>query len=177
MIGKKKWKTYREWSSNFHSSQHENRCWTGILNFNYRFVCNSFVCETIFVNVPILRKPREKSAHVFETRLRIWSRIIRSQFPRKFVRKRPSSALERKLFADAAFIDMDDVTAGRCVLLSRSSNWNGSRCYMPGVMHHIFLLLVKNFRVKSIELQWIFLFFTFVYMNEIDICIMFLLQL
>lgn len=88
-----------------------------------------------------------------ETCLRIWSRTIRFQFPRtKLTRKR--TVYWRESFLPTAFIDMDAITAGRCVLLSRLPNWSGSRCYMSGYMPHILLLLLKNFRVRS--MQWIF---------------------
>jgi len=96
--------------------------------------------NSIFANVPFLRKSREKSGRRTFPR-RVYAsgheQSVPNSLARKLAHKRTSGALERKLFADS-FIDMDDVTAGRCVLLSRSSNWSRNRCYMPGVICPIF---------------------------------------
>lgn len=106
-------------SSNLHSSL-ENRCWIVVLNFNNGLACDSFVCETLF------------SCRFYASRnkRRTFSRRVYASGHEQSV---PNSLLEnsraserpvhwRENFLPTAFIDMDDVTAGRCVLLSRSPN-------------------------------------------------------
>lgn len=160
-------------SSNLHRSQLENRCWTVVLNFNNGLACDSFVCETLFSQTCQFYASREKSRRrTFARRasLRIWSR---NPFPISLHEySRTSGACWRESFLSTAFIDMDDITTSWCILLSPLPNWCGSRCYTPGYMPHILLLLVKNFWVKNMTVNFSLGFSAFIFSNDMYRCML-----